>query len=88
MPPGPRGIKPFRQLYLHEPLAEAALGNCGVSPHAYPHAGGRTYAGGLVKFEPGELELIVLPSVEDICDYVIGAKPGGGLRLPLEHSAV
>ncbi len=29
-------------------------------------AGGRTYAGGLVKFEPKELERILLPPVEDI----------------------
>jgi hypothetical protein len=33
-------------------------------------AGGRTYAGGLVKFEPKELERILVPPVENIYDYL------------------
>jgi hypothetical protein len=33
-------------------------------------AGGRTYAGGLVKFEPKELERILLPPIDDIHDYL------------------
>jgi hypothetical protein len=31
--------------------------------------GGRTYAGGLVKFEPREIERILLPPIEKIHDY-------------------
>jgi hypothetical protein len=38
-------------------------------------ASGRTYAGGLTKFEPKELERIAVPRLEEIANYG-AASPG------------
>jgi hypothetical protein len=54
-------------LYPCEPLSETAL--AAVLGYLRRHAttaGGRTYAGGLVKFEPRELERLLLPRLEEI----------------------
>jgi adenine-specific DNA-methyltransferase len=62
-----RHINIAHGLYPREALDDAALTavvawlRCHVST-----AGGRTYAGGLVKFEPKELERILLPPMEEI----------------------
>jgi hypothetical protein len=58
-------------LYPREPLSDAAL--IAVLAYLRRHAstaGGRIYAGGLVKFEPKELERILLPRIEDIYGYL------------------
>jgi adenine-specific DNA-methyltransferase len=62
-----RHINIAHGLYPRAPLNDGALTailtdlRCHVST-----AGGPTYAGGLVKFEPKELERILLPRIEDI----------------------
>jgi len=62
-------------LYPRQPLSEAEItAILAYLRHHATTAGGRTYAGGLVKFEPKELERILLPRVEDIHDYLIESK--------------
>jgi adenine-specific DNA-methyltransferase len=66
-----RHINIAHGLYPREPLSDAAL--AAVQAYLRHHmttAGGRTYAGGLVKFEPKELERILVPRVEDIRGYL------------------
>jgi hypothetical protein len=76
-------------LYPREPLAERDLQ--AVLSYLRRHtstAGGRVYAGGLVKFEPKELERIRLPRLEDIHGYLAEEKGTpetpkvGPVRLP------
>jgi hypothetical protein len=62
-----RHINIAHGLYPREPLNEATL--AAILTWLRQHvgtSGGRTYAGGLVKFEPKELERIPIPSLEDI----------------------
>jgi hypothetical protein len=62
-----RHINIAHGLYPREPLSDGTLR--AVLAYLQRHmgtAGGRTYAGGLIKFEPKELERILLPRVEDI----------------------
>jgi SAM-dependent methyltransferase len=62
-----RHINIAHGLYPREPLDDAAL--TAVAAWLRRHvniAGGRTYAGGLVKFEPKEIERILVPPVEEI----------------------
>jgi adenine-specific DNA-methyltransferase len=62
-----RHINIAHGLYPRGPLNDGAL--TAVLTYLRCHmstAGGRTYAGGLVKFEPKELERILLPRIEDI----------------------
>jgi hypothetical protein len=66
-----RHINIAHGLYPREPLSDVALN--AVLAYLGRHAsttGGRTYAGGLVKFEPKELERILLPRIEDIHGYL------------------
>jgi len=66
-----RHINIAHGLYPREQLSEATL--VAVLAYLRRHtstAGGRTYAGGLVKFEPKELERVLLPRVEDIASYL------------------
>lgn len=70
-----RHINIAHGLYPREPLREEAL--TAVAGYLRTHlgtAGGRTYAGGLVKFEPKELERILIPRVEDINGYLAQSK--------------
>jgi hypothetical protein len=62
-----RHINIAHGLYPREPLSEAAI--TAILAYLRGHtstAGGRTYAGGLVKFEPKELERLLVPRLEDI----------------------
>jgi adenine-specific DNA-methyltransferase len=66
-----RHINIAHGLYPRAPLNDGAL--TAILTYLRHHtstAGGRTYAGGLVKFEPKELERILLPRVEDIHGYI------------------
>ncbi len=57
-------------LYPRSPLSEELI--TAILAYLRRHAttnGGRTYAGGLVKFEPKELERLLLPPVEEIHGY-------------------
>jgi len=66
-----RHINIAHGLYPRDPLNDAAL--TAILSYLRRHmstTGGRTYAGGLVKFEPRELERILLPRIEDIHGYL------------------
>jgi hypothetical protein len=68
---GARHLNIAHGLYPRAPLSEADLR--AVLRYLRRHtstAGGRVYAGGLVKFEPKELERIRVPRVEDIHGYL------------------
>jgi hypothetical protein len=62
-----RHINIAHGLYPRSPLNEEALAAILIWLRRHVGtSGGRTYAGGLVKFEPKELERIPIPSLEDI----------------------
>jgi adenine-specific DNA-methyltransferase len=66
-----RHINIAHGLYPREPLTDGVL--TAILAYLRRHmstTGGRTYAGGLVKFEPKELERILLPRIEDIHGYL------------------
>jgi adenine-specific DNA-methyltransferase len=70
-----RHINIAHGLYSREPLAEDDL--MAILTYLRRHigtAGGRVYAGGLVKFEPKELERILVPRVEDIHGHLSETK--------------
>jgi adenine-specific DNA-methyltransferase len=76
-----RHINIAHGLYPRAPLTDGTL--TAISTYLRHHigtAGGRTYAGGLVKFEPKELERILLPRIEDIHASV--AESEAALRAP------
>jgi adenine-specific DNA-methyltransferase len=61
-------------LYPVEPLSEDALAD--ILAYLRGHigtSGGRVYAGGLVKFEPKELERTLVPRIEHLHDYIAKA---------------
>ena len=62
---GARHLNIAHGLYPREPLTDASLHRIAgvLRLHATIH-GGRTYAGGLVKFEPKELERTLIPRLE------------------------
>jgi adenine-specific DNA-methyltransferase len=62
-----RHINIAHGLYPRKPLSDGVL--AAILAYLRRHmstAGGRTYAGGLVKFEPKELERTLIPRIEDI----------------------
>jgi hypothetical protein len=72
---GARHLNIAHGLYPREPLADRDL--WAILAYLRRHtstAGGRVYAGGLVKFEPKELERLRLPRLEDIHGYVAETK--------------
>jgi adenine-specific DNA-methyltransferase len=81
-----RHINIAHGLYPREPLDETKL--TAVLAYLRRHMsteGGRTYAGGLVKFEPKELERVRLPRIEDIHDYLAER---GTVSDPLDGSGI
>ena len=68
-PCGARHLNIAHGLYPREPLGEAALTALLAHLRAtVTAAAGRTYAGGLTKFEPGELERVPVPWPGTACD--------------------
>jgi hypothetical protein len=66
-PSGARHINIAHGLYPREALTEAALEALAAWLRVnVAQSSGRTYAGGLTKFEPKELERIVLPPLEEL----------------------
>jgi hypothetical protein len=66
-----RHINIAHGLYPRDPLHDGVL--AAILTYLRRHigtTGGRTYAGGLVKFEPKELERILLPRIEHIHGYL------------------
>jgi hypothetical protein len=64
-PAGARHLNIAHGLYPREPLGEAVLD--ALTRYLNAHAtltGGRTYSGGLTKFEPREMERLVVPSLD------------------------
>jgi len=60
---GARHVNIARGLYPREPLPSAALDGLAAYLRRPVTAGqGRTYAGGLTKFEPGEMERLPVPA--------------------------
>jgi hypothetical protein len=62
---GARHINVAHGLYPREPLSEETLAAlvAWLNAHVGQHQG-RTYAGGLTKFEPGEIERLRVPIIE------------------------
>jgi adenine-specific DNA-methyltransferase len=61
---GARHINIAHGFYPREPLGEATLAHLASAVRSSIHLGqGRTYAGGLTKFEPREFERILIPNV-------------------------
>jgi hypothetical protein len=70
-----RHINIAHGLYPRAPLNDGAL--TAILTYLRRHtstAGGRMYAGGLVKFEPKELERIPLPRIEDIEGSIVDSE--------------
>jgi hypothetical protein len=70
-----RHINIAHGLYPRAPFTDAQLND--IVGYLRPHmgiTGGRTYAGGLVKFEPKELERVLLPRIEQIHAYLAKAE--------------
>jgi hypothetical protein len=67
---GARHINIAHGLYPRAPLTDAALDALAAFLRENVNqAAGRTYAGGLTKFEPKELERIAVPRLEDLANY-------------------
>ena len=68
-PLGARHINIAHGLYPRAPLPDdALLALAAWLRENVPAAEGRTYAGGLTKFEPKEVERLRLPPLEDLCE--------------------
>ena len=83
---GARNLNNVHGLYPVEPISDAALRRLASVLRARASvAGGRTYAGGLAKFEPKEMEQIMVPppswleSDASLASLVPGEEVAGGL---------
>lgn len=78
-----RNLNIAHGLYPREPIAEGDLK--AIVAYLRRHTttvGGRVYAGGLVKFEPKELEQLRLPRLQDIYGYLAEEKGGAEAMVP------
>ena len=67
---GARHINIAHGLYPRDALSDALLDAlAGFLRENVAQAAGRTYAGGLTKFEPKEIERIAVPRLEELADY-------------------
>jgi hypothetical protein len=67
---GARHINIAHGLYPRAPLTDALLDALALFLREnVAQAAGRTYAGGLTKFEPRELERIAVPPLENLISY-------------------
>jgi hypothetical protein len=67
---GARHVNIAHGLYPREPLPPAALdGLAAYLRWSVTTRQGRTYAGGLIKFEPGELERLLVPASHLLLTY-------------------
>lgn len=88
---GARHINIAHGLYPREPMSTETLDQVVRFLHMFATTeGGRAYAGGLIKFEPGELERLTIPRLEDVHDLtaqvdkgrVRGGRRNGDSRVP------
>jgi adenine-specific DNA-methyltransferase len=76
---GARHVNIAHGLYPREPLPPAALdGLAAYLRRSVSRGQGRTYAGGLTKFEPGEMERLPVPGPELLPGHTPGAVAGPG----------
>jgi adenine-specific DNA-methyltransferase len=76
---GARHVNIAHGLYPRDPLPPAALdGLAAFLRRSVSRGQGRTYAGGLTKFEPGEMERLPVPAPDQLPAYAGAAGPGPG----------
>jgi adenine-specific DNA-methyltransferase len=76
-----RHINIAHGIYPREPLSEASLDGLAAHLRATTSTGeGRAYGGGLVKFEPGEMERLLVPPLDVL--HTMGAASPDGQRSP------
>ena len=73
-PAGARHINVAHGLYPRQPMTAALLDRLAEALSAsVTTAGGRTYAGGLTKFEPGEMARLAVPGIDLLAEAEVAA---------------